>query len=75
MRSPVAPPRGSRLRLHRIHHWLVLLLVVPASSWAQDVRLTPSLLIPNYDRVHPGLTEALEAGAFTARARNAPAGL
>jgi hypothetical protein len=40
---------------------------------AQNTQLPPSLLLPNYDRVHPGLIEALEAGAFIARARNAPA--
>src|SRR5262249_26357068 len=40
---------------------------------AQNTQLPPSLLLPNYNRVHPGLIEALEAGAFVARARNAPA--
>jgi hypothetical protein len=40
---------------------------------AQDVVIPPTLLLPNYDRVYPGLTEALEGGAYVARARNAPA--
>jgi hypothetical protein len=50
-------------------------MVVPA--WAQtqtsDLVIPPTLLLPNYDRVYPGLTEALEGGAYIARAKNAPA--
>jgi hypothetical protein len=50
---------------------LALTSATPAR--AQDVVLPPTILLPNYDRVFPGLTEALEGGAFIARARNAPA--
>jgi hypothetical protein len=50
---------------------VVLLGAVPARP--QEVVLPPSLLLPNYNRVYPGLIEAIEAGAFIARARNAPA--
>jgi hypothetical protein len=52
--------------------WMVLLLGALGAQ-AQPVSIPPSLLLPNYDRVYPGLIEALEAGAFVARARNAPA--
>lgn len=38
-----------------------------------DLIIPPTLLLPNYDRVYPGLTESLEGGAYIARARNAPA--
>ena len=31
--------------------------------------IPPTLLLPNYDRVYPGLTESLEGGAYIARAR------
>jgi hypothetical protein len=51
----------------------VVLLLGGTAARAQDFVFPPSLLLPNYDRVHPGLDEALEAGAFIARARNAPA--
>jgi hypothetical protein len=51
----------------------VVLLLGAVTARAQDLPVPPSLLLPNYDRVHPGLIEALEAGAFIARARNAPA--
>jgi hypothetical protein len=49
------------------------LLVGSTAARAEDLRIPPSLLLPNYDRVFPGLSEAIEAGAFVARARNAPA--
>ena len=56
--------------------WWTLLLVLgivgPARA-QQDFTIPPSLLLNNYDRVYPGLLEALEGGAFVARARNAPA--
>jgi hypothetical protein len=51
----------------------MVLLIAAGPAWPQDFRLPPSLLLPNYDRVYPGLFEALEAGAFTARAMDAPA--
>jgi hypothetical protein len=53
-----------------------LLLAITAAGWAraqQDFTVPPTLLIPNYDRVYPGLIESLEGGAVVARARNAPA--
>jgi hypothetical protein len=52
---------------------MLFLAGTTSAARAQDVSIPPSLLLPNYDRVHPGLIEALEAGAFIARARNAPA--
>jgi hypothetical protein len=54
--------------------WVLLLaLLRVGAAHAQDFTVPPSLLLPNYDRVYPGLLEALEGGAFIARARNAPA--
>ena len=53
---------------------LLLGLGLPGTARAQqDITVPPSLILPNYDRVFPGLVEALEGGAFIARARNAPA--
>jgi len=52
----------------------ILLLTTAGAARAQDFApLPPTLLMNNYDRVYPGLLEALEGGAFVARARNAPA--
>ena len=75
MRPRVAPSRRARRRLRRsLARWLMLFLVGTSSAArGQGVSIPPSLLLPNYDRIHPGLIEALEAGAFIARARNAPA--
>jgi hypothetical protein len=77
------PPGSSReafpARLRRALYgaaWQALLLLAVTSATtarAQDVVLPPTVLLPNYDRVFPGLTESLEGGAFIARARNAPA--
>jgi len=56
--------------------WILLGLVVlaaPARAQPQDFTVPPTLLVPNYDRVYPGLLESLEGGAFVARARQAPA--
>jgi hypothetical protein len=50
-----------------------MLLLGALTARGQVVNVPPSLLLPNYDRVYPGLIEALEAGAFIARGRNAPA--
>jgi hypothetical protein len=74
MRRPIAPSRRARswLRLDPCRG-LVLVLALAGAARAQDIRLPPTLLLSNYDRVHPGLIEALEAGAFIARARNAAA--
>jgi long-subunit fatty acid transport protein len=44
-----------------------------ASAQASQIVLPPSLLVPNYNRVFPGLTESLECGADLARAWTAPA--
>ena len=53
---------------------LLLALGLAGTAQAQqDITVPPSLILPNYDRVFPGLIEALEGGAFLARARNAPA--
>jgi hypothetical protein len=77
------PPRSSRetsptrwRRAARRVGWRALLLLAvtsPTIARAQDVVLPPTLLLPNYDRVFPGLIESLEGGAFIARARSAPA--
>jgi len=57
--------------------WLALAAMLPilfgAPARGQEFILPPTLLLPNYDRVHPGLEEALEAGAFIARAVNVSA--
>jgi len=83
MSRPSAPPWSScnpsalcRRGAARRTGWPVLLLLsvtFATTARAQDVVLPPTILLPNYDRVFPGLTEALEGGAFIARARNAPA--
>jgi hypothetical protein len=52
---------------------LLLAIAVGGPARAQDFTVPPTLLLPNYDRVYPGLLEALEGGAFVARARQAPA--
>jgi long-subunit fatty acid transport protein len=44
-----------------------------ASAQVSQIVFPPSLLVPNYNRVFPGLTESLEAGADLARAWTAPA--
>jgi hypothetical protein len=56
--------------------WWTLVLVFGIAGPVraqQDFTVPPTLLIPNYDRVYPGLLEALEGGAVVARARAAPA--
>src|SRR5262249_33177483 len=87
-RGSLAPSRKGDMRRHAARSfcsgpWLrldrcqcLLMLVVLGGSLvarAQSTQLPPSLLLPNYDRVYPGLIESLQAGAFIARARNAPA--
>ncbi|HTS80723.1 MAG TPA: hypothetical protein VMH40_09015 [Myxococcaceae bacterium] len=49
-----------------------LLACVEAAAQV-NVVVPPSVLLPNYDRVYPGLQEGLEGGAYIARARNAAA--
>jgi hypothetical protein len=44
-----------------------------AGAQVSQIVFPPSLLVPNYNRVFPGLTESLEAGADLARAWTAPA--
>lgn len=74
MRRAVTLLHRSARRLGRSLGRLGLLaLVGAATARAQEVRVPPSLLLLNYDRVNPGLVEALEAGAVIARSRNAPA--
>jgi len=70
-------PGSSPRRTSGALRW-TLLLAITAASWSraqqgQDFTVPPTLLVPNYDRVYPGLLEALEGGAFVARARVAPA--
>lgn len=59
----------------RLRWWtLAGLLVLAGPARAQnDFLIPPTLLLNNYDRVYPGLTESIEGGAFVARARQAPA--
>src|SRR5262249_19828132 len=52
---------------------VVLLLSGPVLAQTNNLVVPPTILLPNYDRVFPGLEEGLEGGAFIARARNAPA--
>jgi len=75
MRQPGAPSccSAARSRLALGRSFLLLVLIGGGRAWPQDIRFPPSLLLPNYDRVYPGLVEALEGGAYIARARNAPA--
>jgi len=51
----------------------LFLVLVGGAARAQLVVLPPTLLLPNYDRIYPGLEEALEGGAFLARAQNVTA--
>jgi hypothetical protein len=51
---------------------LVLFLCGPALAQTNLV-VPPTVLVPNYDRVFPGLQEGLEGGAVIARARDASA--
>ena len=44
-----------------------------AGAQVSQIVFPPSLLVPNYNRVFPGLSESLEAGADLARAWTAPA--
>lgn len=57
--------------------WQVALAVVlwagGAHAQASQIVFPPSLLLPNYNRVFPGLSEGLEAGADLVRAWTAPA--
>lgn len=53
--------------------FLLVLLVAGGAARAEEFILPPTLLLPNYDRGHPGMEEALEAGAFIARARDVSA--
>ncbi len=59
--------------------WMVALAVVaalfpaPASAQVSQIVFPPTLLVPNYNRVFPGLTESLESGADLVRAWTAPA--
>ncbi len=59
--------------------WRVVLaltaVLLPAQATAQvsQIVFPPTLLVPNYNRVFPGLTESLESGADLVRAWTAPA--
>jgi len=52
---------------------LLILVLVGETARAQELILPPTLLLPNYDRIYPGLEEALEGGAFIARAQSVTA--
>jgi len=53
----------------------VLCCCLPGSAAAQQQQLLlpPTLLVPNYNRVFPGLDESIEAGASMVRASTPPA--
>jgi hypothetical protein len=48
-------------------------LCLPSVSAGQEVVLPPTLLVPNYNRVFPGLAESIEAGASLVRSGSPPA--
>lgn len=69
MTSPRAVHGGGR-------RWAVLIavLLLPGAAAAQELSLfPPSLLVPNYNRVFPGLAESIEAGASLVRSGTPPA--
>jgi len=45
----------------------------PATAQVSQIVFPPTLLVPNYNHVFPGLTESLESGADLVRAWTAPA--
>jgi hypothetical protein len=55
--------------------WAVVLagLLLPSVSAAQELFFPPTLLVPNYNRVFPGLAESIEAGASLVRSGSPPA--
>ncbi len=48
-------------------------LCLPGAAAAQDILFPPTLLVPNYNRVFPGLAESIEAGASLVRSGTPPA--
>lgn len=72
LQSPVSWSRG-RSRVMGLAILLSTGLASRASAQTDDFLIPPTLLLPNYDRIYPGLTESLEGGAYIARAHNAPA--
>jgi hypothetical protein len=50
-----------------------LLLSARAGAQGTEVLFPPTLLAPNYNRIFPGLTESIEAGAAMVRASTPPA--
>jgi hypothetical protein len=48
-------------------------LCLPAGAVGQQLVLPPTLLVPNYNRVFPGLAESIEAGASLVRSGSPPA--
>jgi hypothetical protein len=48
-------------------------LCLPGAAAAQEILFPPTLLVPNYNRVFPGLAESIEAGASLARSGTPPA--
>jgi hypothetical protein len=55
--------------------WAVAIAVLcpPCAAMAQDGLFPPTLLVPNYNRVFPGLSESIEAGASLVRSGSPPA--
>jgi long-subunit fatty acid transport protein len=64
---------GGKRRGYRLLVLAAGLLSNSAGAQVSQIVFPPSLLVPNYNRVFPGLTESLEAGADLARAWTAPA--
>jgi hypothetical protein len=46
---------------------------LPSAAFAQSTLFPPTLLVPNYNRVFPGLDESIEAGASLVRSGTPPA--
>jgi hypothetical protein len=69
--------RGVRVVPRRGNAWAVvtalLLPGVAAAQQQQQLLFPPTLLVPNYNRVFPGLAESIEAGASLVRSGTPPA--
>ena len=63
----------SALRLPCVLAWVLFLLGSGAAAQQVGITLPPTSILPNYDRLPIGQTEALEAGAYLARAEGASA--
>jgi hypothetical protein len=64
----VAPRRGNARAV-----LLAALLLPGVAAAQQELLFPPTLLVPNYNRVFPGLAESIEAGASVVRSGTPPA--